>query len=448
MDFKLVRTGILIVLLCALTILLVVLGSNGMLGKKQQSNDAVFPAADTQETAVQPLDYSAWMADETFFDEEKLGDGKYEVTEEKFATFKVSSVDKDLRIVVMDDKGELISGRKFKVSVAGLGDYSDDDRDGMIFIEDVRPGEYSVSLGSVMGYTVPEKPANVTVKAGIEYKAIADISYLIKTEADIDAAAEDSAVSDAGEETTGNSGIKTVEGAVFGIDVSKYNGEIDWEKVKDEGVEYAIVRCGYRGSVTGAIVEDPYFRANMEGAIRAGVPVGVYFFTQAVDEREAIEEASAVMSLIHEYKITYPVFIDSESAGGNGRADALGVKDRSKVLQAFCETIRSGGYTAGIYASKNWFNKKLDVSKLSADNVTWLAEYADKPSYGGTYQLWQYSSAGRIPGIEGRVDMNISYLDVRRSDMATDDKEKNKDKSNTDKDKEDSEDGQDKGRDM
>ncbi|MBR3634960.1 MAG: hypothetical protein IKN47_02095, partial [Lachnospiraceae bacterium] len=135
-------------------------------------------------------------------------------------------------------------------------------------------------------------------------------------------------------------------------------------------------------------------------------------------------------------KLTFPVFVDSESAGGNGRADDLEVTQRSKVLQAFCETVRSGGYKAGIYASKNWFNKRLDVSKLSADNVTWLAEYADKTSYGGTYQLWQYSSAGRIPGIEGRVDMDLSYLDVTPGS----------DKRTTSK--ENQEDGQDNSRDM
>ena len=125
------------------------------------------------------------------------------------------------------------------------------------------------------------------------------------------------------------------------------------------------------------------------------------------------------------------------SAGGKGRADALEVQTRSKVLQAFCETIRSGKYKAGIYASKNWFNKRLDISKLSADNVTWLAEYADKVSYGATYQIWQYSSAGRIPGIEGRVDMNLSYLDT--SDSPKKDRETSK---------ENNEDGQDNGRDM
>lgn len=450
MDSKLVKAGILIVSLCALTVFLVVLAVNGFFDK--QNREGAVPvnnASDTniiEKSELVSGDVYAWMEDETFFDAEKIADGKYEVEEVKTASYKVSTIDKDLRIVFLDEAGELITGRKFTISIAGLDDYSDIDRDGIIYVEDVSPGTYSLSMASIKGYAVPENPTSVTVNASIEYKAVADISYLIKTEADIDAKAEDTAQRDADEETTGNSAIKTVEGAVFGIDVSKWNNEIDWKKVSEAGVKFAIIRCGYRGSKTGAIVEDPYFEANIKGASEADIPVGIYFFTQAVDEREAVEEASAVMSLIKEYDITYPVFIDTESAGGKGRADELDVVERSKVVQAFCETIRSGGYKAGVYASKNWFNNRLDISKMSSENVTWLAEYADKPTYGATYQLWQYSSAGRINGIEGRVDMNISYLDVSGADNTDNktDKKSEKDKESKERD----EDGQADGRDV
>ena len=436
MDSKLVRMGILIVSLFAVTVMVVVLAVNGKFSQKkvQPTEDIYEPVDETVEET--PADLYAWLSDETFFDAEKLADGKYEVKETQSATYMVSSIDKDIRIVVMDDNGDIISGRRFRADISDLGEYSDENRDGIIYIEDVSPGDYNISMKDLMGYTFPTQPVKISVSAKIEYKAVADISYLIKTEADIDAEKEDTAVNDAGEETAGNSAVRTVEGATFGIDVSKYNGDINWEQVKNEGVGFAIIRCGYRGSKTGAIVEDPYFRKNIEGATSVGMPIGVYFFTQAVDEREAVEEASAVMSLIKDYKLTFPVFVDSESAGGKGRADDLEVTQRSKVLQAFCETIRSGGYKAGIYASKNWFNKRLDVSKLSADNVTWLAEYAEKTSYGGTYQLWQYSSAGRIPGIEGRVDMDLSYLDVGQGSN----------KRTTSK--ENQEDGQDNSRDM
>ncbi len=437
MDSKLVKIGMLIVSLFAVTVLLIVLGINGAFsGSSKNKNGSQVTADVPAEEEYDPASHLYdWMNDETFFDEVKLADGKYEVKEEKKADFLVSCIDKDIRIVVLDEEGKVIKGRRFCAGVEGLGEYGDEDRDGMILINDLSPGDYSISMEDITGYAFPENPVKISVKANIEYKAVKDISYLIKTEADIDVKKEDTAEKDADDETLGTTAVKTTQGAVFGIDVSKYNGDIDWQKVADEGVSFAIIRCGYRGSSSGVIVEDPYYRRNIEGALKAGLDVGVYFFTQALDEKEAIEEASAVLSLLKGYKISYPIFIDSESAGGKGRADDLSVTARSKALQAFCETVRNSGKKAGIYASKNWFNNRLDISKLSADNITWLAEYADKPTYGATYQIWQYSSAGRIPGIEGRVDMNLSYLDIDVSD------DKNTSREND-------EDGQDISRDM
>ena len=196
--------------------------------------------------------------------------------------------------------------------------------------------------------------------------------------------------------------------AVLGIDVSKWQGEIDWDKVKNAGVEFAIIRAGYRGSVTGAIVEDPYFQANMKGAAASGIPVGVYFFTQAVNEVEAVEEASAVLKLVRQYELDYPIFIDTEGAGGNGRADGLDAEARTLVCEAFCRTIENGGYRAGVYASRNWYNNCLETAKL--DNYfIWLAEYRSVPLYQGYYSMWQYTSKGQVDGIKGNVDLNIFY---------------------------------------
>ncbi len=195
----------------------------------------------------------------------------------------------------------------------------------------------------------------------------------------------------------------------MGIDVSKWNGEIDWDRVKSAGVEFAIIRAGYRGSVTGSLVEDPMFAANIKGASASGVPVGVYFFTQAVNEVEAVEEASAVIRLIREYQLEYPVFIDTEGAGGNGRADGLDQDTRTLVCEAFCRTIVNAGYEAGVYASRHWYNNNLHVSQLENYNI-WLAEYRSTPLYQGYYQMWQYTSKGSIDGIAGNVDMNISYM--------------------------------------
>ena len=190
--------------------------------------------------------------------------------------------------------------------------------------------------------------------------------------------------------------------------MSKWNGTIDWDKVKNAGVQFAIVRAGYRGSVTGSLVEDPQFVANMKGATAAGIPVGVYFFTQATDEKEAVEEASAVLELIRDFQLTYPVFIDTEGAGGNGRADGLDAETRTLVCEAFCRTIENAGYKAGVYASRNWYNNNLQTARLENYHI-WLAEYRSVPLYQGYYKTWQYTSKGKVDGIEGRVDMNITY---------------------------------------
>ena len=246
----------------------------------------------------------------------------------------------------------------------------------------------------------------------MEFVPIDDISLLIKTEDEIDAEKEDSEEGGAAKDAdkTELTGIQQSEGnRSFGIDVSKWNKDIDWAKAKAAGVEFAIIRCGYRGSVTGALVEDPYFLRNIQGAKAAGVKVGLYFFTQATNAVEAVEEASMVLCLNGGLPLDYPIFIDTEGAGGNGRADGLDVATRTEVCRAFCETIESAGYRAGIYASRNWYYNNLDMTRLDS-HVIWLAEYREYPKYEGKYQMWQYTSGGSIDGIEGRVDFNISFL--------------------------------------
>ncbi|MBQ2803940.1 MAG: Ig-like domain-containing protein, partial [Lachnospiraceae bacterium] len=193
----------------------------------------------------------------------------------------------------------------------------------------------------------------------------------------------------------------------MGIDVSKWNGKIDWNAVKNSGVSYVIIRCGYRGSSQGALIEDPKYWDNIKGATKAGLKVGVYFFTQAVDEVEAVEEASMVLDMVSGYKISYPIFLDVEPSGG--RADKIDKATRTAVCKAFCKTIQDAGYTAGIYANKTWLTSKIDTSQLSGYKI-WLAQYAATPTYTGIYDLWQYKSTGRVSGISGDVDMNISYL--------------------------------------
>lgn len=193
----------------------------------------------------------------------------------------------------------------------------------------------------------------------------------------------------------------------LGIDVSKFNGSIDWNKVRNSGVSYVIIRCGFRGSTSGGLIEDSKFRENIKGATAAGLKVGVYFFTQAVNEVEAVEEASMTLNMISGYKISYPVFLDVETSGGRG--DRIDAATRTAVINAFCKTIANSGYTAGVYANKTWLNSKFNPGGLGNAKI-WLAQYNTTPTYSGRYNLWQYTSKGKVNGISGNVDMNLSYL--------------------------------------
>lgn len=361
-------------------------------------------------------DLNAFMRDETFFDAE-VRYKSIETYSGKAVSFIMSSVAKDLRIMIVDSRGELVTGAPFSVKIQGLGEYTDEDEDGIIYIDKLRAGEYSVSMNELDGYKVPNVVTTIKVKQDIEYRILDDIEYLMLTENDIDAAKEDTEVKEAESDADGteNTEFEAYDDKVKkGIDVSKWNQTIDWEAVKEDGVEFAIIRCGYRGSSSGSLVIDPMYIENIEGAIEAGIPVGVYFFTQAVNEVEAVEEASMVINLIREYDVDYPVFLDSESAGGNGRADKLEASERTKIHKAFLETIASAGYETGIYASANWLTKKLDIKELS-NYRTWLAEYADIPTYDEYYHMWQYTSKGSINGISTKVDLNLCYMSIDTS---------------------------------
>lgn len=356
-------------------------------------------------------DLRAFLEDPTFFDQEKSPVLEAAQELQNRLSLITTSVEKDLRIQVVDNEGNLVAGQSFYVELEGLGEYKDLDKDGVIYIGDLDSGEYSVELLPAAGYRVPTNPTRVRVKEKVEYVAIEDISLLIKTEEEIDAEAEDTAVKNALEDAD-KSEIKKLQRpggrARAGIDVSKWQGDIDWDKVKNDGVEFAIVRAGYRGSSTGSLVEDPCFRTNMKGACAAGVEVGVYFFTQAINEVEAVEEASAVLDMVAEYQLDFPIFIDTEGAGGKGRADGLDAETRTLVCEAFCRTIKNAGYEAGVYASRNWYNNNLKTQRLE-DYYIWLAEYRSAPLYQGYYRMWQYTSKGKVDGIKGNVDLNIAY---------------------------------------
>lgn len=204
-----------------------------------------------------------------------------------------------------------------------------------------------------------------------------------------------------------------------GIDISKYNGDINWKSVKQSGIDFAIIRVGFRGYETGKIVFDNKFIENARQAYSNGLSVGAYFVTQATNYSEGKEEANQALAKIKESKVklTYPIVVDIEWAGGGegnqGRADYISVAQRTEAAKGFCDTIRNAGYTPMIYANKYWLMKYLDMSKLSNFDV-WLAHYvAGAPTktsdYKGMYEVWQYTSSGSVPGINGNVDVDISY---------------------------------------
>lgn len=204
-----------------------------------------------------------------------------------------------------------------------------------------------------------------------------------------------------------------------GIDVSSYNGDINWEVVRQFGnINYAIIRAGYRGYRNGRIVTDTSFVQNVQGARNNSIDIGLYFYTQATNTQEAVEEANYVINLVRQYnlQLKYPIFIDTERSTADennpGRADNLDVNTRTAVCKSFCNTIKNNGYIPGIYASKNWFYNNLDESQLSMYDI-WIAHYTgnenDKTDYRHKYDMWQYTSHGFIPGISSFVDRNVCY---------------------------------------
>lgn len=197
--------------------------------------------------------------------------------------------------------------------------------------------------------------------------------------------------------------------SAMGVDVSEFQGEIDWEQVKAAGIEFAFIRIGYRTYGGGVITYDSSFARNLEAANAAGIKVGAYFFSQATNAEEAIEEADAVIDAIAPYNITYPVVFDWEMVfDDNARTDKVTVEALADCCVAFCERVKSAGYTPMIYQNTGTSMHKLDLPRIK-DYDFWLAEYSSKPSYYYDYRIWQYSCTGTVPGIAGEVDMNICF---------------------------------------
>ncbi|MDE7476761.1 MAG: hypothetical protein K2M91_02235 [Lachnospiraceae bacterium] len=207
--------------------------------------------------------------------------------------------------------------------------------------------------------------------------------------------------------------------AALGIDVSRYQNMINWDQVAASGVQFAMIRIGYRTQATGILNEDPYARYNLQEAQRVGLKVGAYFFSAAVNEAEAVEEAVFTANLIDQYKITFPVAFDCEGfRDATSRQYGLGREVRTALAVKFLDTIAARGYTPMFYASRNEMtdSKDWDMNILNKYKV-WVSQYPAEPfpitpasSYAGVQAMWQYTSKAAIPGIAGNVDMNVSYF--------------------------------------
>lgn len=215
-------------------------------------------------------------------------------------------------------------------------------------------------------------------------------------------------------------GVVTYAGDSFvGINVSQKAGEIDWNAVAESGVEFAMIRVGYRGNDKGRISLDSNFEANITGAAEAGLPVGVYFYSKAVTDTEAEEEANFVLEQIRPYQMTYPVAIfweydrkDSGEVDEKSRTVRCNGDQVTGFIQTFLKKIKTVGYNTAFYADKKMGYESLDLSRLT-DHDMWYAEYQPAPSFYYDYKMWQYTKDGEVPGISKPVPITISLKEYK-----------------------------------
>lgn len=362
--------------------------------------------------------------------------------------------------VVLPDRS-IATGVAFKFLLGDsenvLTEYIDEDMDGQIVIEDLKKGMYVLSLSELKGVVLPD-PVSISVEGEVAFVPVADIVEKVVSEESIVVADEDAAFgnvtvpettvpetaapettvqettvtpetgSSSNQETSETSppqsfltGWQTIDGlkhfynnegirvSKAGVDVSKYQGNIDWNAVKAAGVDFAMIRLGFRGYGSGALVLDSYYLQNIRGAEAAGLSVGVYFFSQAITETEAVEEASMVLQYVRGYHITCPIAFDTEFVDADARANNLSASDRTTIALAFLQTIENSGYTASLYANKSFLYNQLELSRLSGYQ-TWLAHYVSMTDYAYDYKMWQYTDRGMVNGISTGVDLNV-WLD-------------------------------------
>lgn len=424
MDSKLKRAVIAISIFCIIIVLTIVIMSNLTTIQKKLNKKETVTATSTEEVTTTSVkdslqlgnDLNAWKSDEDFFDSEEDTLAARLMEEMITLDFKALSVERDMRVRILDFQGNLKTGEEFAVTLQKGSEepitITDSDEDGVLYTNMLAPGDYTVSLDAIDGYIVPEDKLTVNVPDTVEYKKIEDISLLITDKTDSEKAIDDlmtvSAEGDADKKQ--QKGFGSDSEVIYGIDASEKNGEVDWNKVYASGIRFVMLRAGYRGAVSGDLYVDDSFYENARGAIRAGLDVGVYFFSQATTEVEAVEEASLVLEQCKDLQITYPIAFRADQAGGLGRADEIPSETRTELAKAFCETIKSAGYDPCVYASANWLTTNLDAKALESYHL-WVSELKrDQSTKKYYYDMWQYSTAGSVDGVEGNVSLNISYI--------------------------------------
>lgn len=197
----------------------------------------------------------------------------------------------------------------------------------------------------------------------------------------------------------------------LGINLSRYQTQVNYEAIKNDGIEFCMIRVGARGYESGIIQADDMFETHIAGAAGAGLDIGLYFYSHAITEAEAVEEAEYLLSRIGSYKINYPIAFDMEYVDNDSsRIETLTKAEKTKIARAFLNRIEAAGYTGMLYGNKEWLLKRIDLSQFD-DYDIWLSHEADITDYPYTFSMWQYTRKGEIYGIDGYVDLNISFID-------------------------------------
>ena len=195
-----------------------------------------------------------------------------------------------------------------------------------------------------------------------------------------------------------------------GVDVSAYQGKIDWKKVKASGIDFAIIRLGYRGYESGKLVEDDYAKANLKGAMEAGLKVGAYFFSQALSIKETDEEIKFILKILGDTKLEMPLVLDWEIPANTARTRNMDATTLTDIQRHFCGQVRDKGYQPMIYFNWHQSEKLYYLSELE-EYPFWLALYQDRMTYPWKIEMWQYTDKGKVPGIQGNVDLNVYMPD-------------------------------------